>query len=146
MKIMIINGPNINMLGIREVNVYGQTDYQHLCEYLKQQASIRNIELTLFQSNHEGELIDQIQKCYYEHYDGLIMNPGAYTHTSIALRDAISSIAPIPCVEVHLSNVHAREAFRHESKTAPVCLGQISGFNTYGYVMAMDALLDHLSH
>ena len=141
MKIMIINGPNINMTGIREVNVYGQKNYQQLCLYLKEQAELRNIELEIFQSNHEGAMIDQIQKCYFEHFDALIMNPGAYTHTSIALRDALSSIAPIPCVEVHLSNVYAREQFRHQSMTAPVCLGQISGFGSYGYIMAMDALL-----
>lgn len=144
MKLMIINGPNINMTGIRETGVYGARNYAEISAWLEAEAHARGIELTIFQSNAEGEMIDAIQRVYFEKYDGLILNPGAYTHTSYALHDAVKSIAPIPAVEVHLSNVHAREAFRHESKTAPACLGQLCGFGDYGYVMAMDALIHQL--
>ena len=144
MKLMIINGPNINMTGIRETGVYGARNYAEITAWLEAEAQARGIAVTIFQSNGEGELIDAIQRVYFEKYDGLILNPGAYTHTSYALHDAIKSIAPIPAVEVHLSNVHAREAFRHESKTAPACLGQLCGFGDYGYVMAMDALIHRL--
>lgn len=144
MKIMILNGPNINMLGIREKGIYGSTCYEELCQQLQQAASDRKLELEICQSNCEGEMIDFIQKIYFDHYDGMIINPGAYTHTSYALHDAIKSIAPIPVVEVHLSNVHAREEFRHISKTAPACLGQIVGFGEVGYIMGLDALINYI--
>ncbi len=145
MKFLVVNGPNINMTGIREQGVYGARNYSEITAMIAAEAQKRGIELEVFQSNIEGEMIDAIQRCYFEHMDGLIINPGAYTHTSYALHDAIKSIAPIPAVEVHFSNVHARESFRHESKTAPACLGQLCGFGDYGYVMAMDALIQHLA-
>ena len=145
MKFLVVNGPNINMTGIREQGVYGARTYTEITAMIVAEAKQRGIEAEVFQSNVEGEMIDAIQRCYFEHMDGLIINPGAYTHTSYALHDAIKSIAPIPAVEVHFSNVHARESFRHESKTAPACLGQLCGFGDYGYVMAMDALIQHLT-
>ena len=141
MKFLVVNGPNINMTGIREQGVYGARNYTEITAMIAAEAKQRGIEVEVFQSNVEGA----IQRCYFEHMDGLIINPGAYTHTSYALHDAIKSIAPIPAVEVHFSNVHARESFRHESKTAPACLGQLCGFEDYGYVMAMDALIQHLA-
>ena len=145
MKFLVVNGPNINMTGIREQGVYGARNYTEITAMIAAEAKQRGIEVEVFQSNVEGEMIDAIQRCSFEHMDGLIINPGAYTHTSYALHDAIKSIAPIPAVEVHFSNVHARESFRHESKTAPACLGQLCGFEDYGYVMAMDALIQHLA-
>lgn len=145
MKFLVVNGPNINMTGIREQGVYGARNYTEITAMIAAEAKQRGIEVEVFQSNVEGEMIDAIQRCYFEHMDGLIINPGAYTHTSYALHDAIKSIAPIPAVEVHFSNVHARESFRIESKTAPACLGQLCGFEDYGYVMAMDALIQHLA-
>ena len=145
MKFLVVNGPNINMTGIREQGVYGARNYAEITAMIQAEAKRREIEIEVVQSNIEGEMINAIQRCYFENMDGLIINPGAYTHTSYALHDAIKSIAPIPAVEVHLSNVHARERFRHESKTAPACLGQLCGFGDYGYVMAMDALIQHLS-
>ena len=145
MKFLVVNGPNINLTGIREHGVYGARNYTEITAMIAAEAKQRGIEVEVFQSNVEGEMIDAIQRCYFEHMDGLIINPGAYTHTSYALHDAIKSIAPIPAVEVHFSNVHARESFRHESKTAPACLGQLCGFEDYGYVMAMDALIQHLA-
>lgn len=140
MKLMIINGPNLNMLGVREKGIYGTKSYQQLCRYVNEEAQKRGHEVLFCQSNSEGEIIDFLQKAYFEHFQGVIINPGAYTHYSIAIHDAIKSNTNIPTVEVHLSNVHAREEFRHVSKTAPACIGQLCGFGEYGYVMAMDAL------
>jgi 3-dehydroquinate dehydratase-2 len=111
---------------------------------LRSHAKSQGVDLSCYQSNHEGDLVDQIQQALTDGIDGLIINPGAYTHTSIALRDAISAVA-IPTVEVHLSNIHARESFRHVSFLAPVCLGQICGMGALGYRLAMDGLLNHLS-
>lgn len=139
MKLMVLNGPNINLTGIREKNVYGAMTYEDMAAYIIAQAQARGHEVTLRQSNHEGQLIDWIQEAYFQHYDGIIINPGAYTHTSYALHDAIKSV-PLPAVEVHLSNVHAREPFRRVSLTAPACLGQLCGFGPQGYALAMDAL------
>ena len=113
MKFLVVNGPNINMTGIREQGVYGARNYTEIMAMIAAEAKQRGIEVEVFQSNIEGEMINAIQRCYFEHMDGLIINPGAYTHTSYALHDAIKSIAPIPAVEVHFSNVHARESFRH---------------------------------
>lgn len=141
MKIMIINGPNINMTGIREKGVYGSRSYAEICSWIKHEAAARNVEAEILQSNHEGEIIDFLQRAYFEHFDGVIINPGAYTHTSYAIHDAIKSIDMIPTIEVHLSNVHAREEFRHISKTAPACVAQMCGFQDYGYIMAIDALI-----
>lgn len=137
MKILIVNGPNINFLGIREVNVYGSRSYKQMCGNLYEVAKELSIELNIVQSNIEGELINFIQDAYSK-YDGIIINPGAYTHYSIAIYDALKAVA-IPTVEVHISNIHAREEFRKTSVTAPACIGQLCGFGVYGYTMALNA-------
>ena len=139
MKIMIINGPNLNMLGGREKNIYGTRNYEDVWNYVKEEGKKRNHEILMVQSNSEGEIIDFIQKAYFEKYEGIIINPGAYTHYSYAIHDALKGF-DIPAVEVHLSNIHTREEFRRKSVTAPACIGQIAGFGEYGYIMAMDAL------
>ncbi|EOR27828.1 MULTISPECIES: type II 3-dehydroquinate dehydratase [Clostridium] len=139
MKILVINGPNINMLGVREKGIYGTKDFEYICGYIKEEGKKRNIEIELFQSNIEGEIINRIHKAYYEKYGGIIMNPGAYTHYSYAIFDAVKAVN-IPTIEVHLSNIHAREEFRHKSVIAPACIGQICGFKEFGYVMAIEAI------
>lgn len=139
MKLMVLNGPNINFTGIREVNVYGTLMYPDLVRRIEKAAQERGHEIAVRQSNHEGVLIDWLQEAYLEKYDGVIINPGAYTHTSYALFDALQSIG-LPAVEVHLSNIHRREPFRRQSLTAPACIGQIAGFGVEGYALAMDAL------
>lgn len=139
MKIMVINGPNLNFLGIREKNVYGTGTYEELCRHIQGYCERNRIEVEILQSNIEGELINFIQRAYLEKFDGIVINPGAYTHTSVALLDAIKSI-DIPVVEVHLSNIYAREDFRHKSITAPGCKGQISGFGTFGYILGIEGL------
>lgn len=141
MKVMIINGPNLNMVGVREKGIYGNKDFNDICEYIKVSAKERNIDITLLQSNVEGEIINFIHKAYYEKYEAIIINPGAYTHYSYAIFDAIKAVN-IKTVEVHLSNIHAREEFRHKSVTACACIGQICGFGEKGYVLAMDAILN----
>lgn len=140
MKLLVINGPNLNFLGIREKGIYGTADYNDLLKLLEDSAKERKIELETFQSNFEGAIIDCIQKAYHDKVDGIIINPGAYTHYSYAIRDALASIT-VPKIEVHISNIHQREEFRHTSVTAPVCNGQISGLGLQGYVLAMDAIL-----
>lgn len=139
MKILVINGPNLNFLGIREKNIYGTKDYSDVKAYIENEAIKRGHNIEVVQSNIEGELINYIQKAYYDNVEAIIINPGAYTHYSIALYDALKSVN-IPTVEVHLSNVHAREEFRHKSVTAPACVGQLCGFGEYGYIMAIMAL------
>ena len=141
MKIMIVNGPNINMTGIREKGVYGKRTYDEIKEMIKEEACKRNVEVEVLQSNHEGEIIDFIQRAYFEQFDGIIINPGAYTHTSYAIHDAIKSVECFPTIEVPLSIVHAREEFRRISKTAPACVAQMCGLGEFGYVLAMDALI-----
>ena len=142
MKLMVINGPNLNFLGIREKDVYGTMRYEDLCRYITEEAQKRGHTVSVLQSNSEGKLIDFLQQAYREHVEGIIINPGAYTHYSYALHDAIKG-NEIPTVEVHLSNVHQREDFRHVSVTAPACIGQLCGFGAFGYVMAMEALAAH---
>ena len=127
------------MLGVREKNIYGTRNYEDVCNYVKEEGKKRNHEILMVQSNSEGEIIDFIQKAYFEKYEGIIINPGAYTHYSYAIHDALKGF-DIPAVEVHLSNIHTREEFRRKSVTAPACVGQIAGFGEYGYIMAMDAL------
>lgn len=139
MKIMLLNGPNLNFTGTREPEIYGNTSYESMMEAVALEAKRRGHALTILQSNWEGQLIDWIQQAYIEKYDGILINPGAYTHYSYALHDAIQSVR-IPTVEVHLSNVHARDEFRRRSVTAPACLGQIAGFGMNGYLLAMSAL------
>lgn len=141
MKIMVIHGPNLNFLGIREKNIYGTEDYESLCHYIT--TSFPQDEITCLQSNSEGQLIDFIQKAYLENYDGIVINAGAYTHTSIALYDALRSVSTVT-VEVHISNIYAREAFRHHSYLAPACLGQISGFGKEGYIYAIQKIKIYL--
>lgn len=138
MKLLVINGPNINFLGIREKGIYGSRSYKDLCDYLYENADNLSIELNVLQSNIEGEIINFIQDAYGK-YDGIIINPGAYTHYSLAIYDAIKAVN-LPTIEVHLSNIHSREEFRRKSVTAPACIGQISGFGFYGYIMGMMAL------
>ncbi|WP_244834637.1 type II 3-dehydroquinate dehydratase [Clostridium sp. BJN0001] len=139
MKILVINGPNINMVGVREKQIYGTRSYDEICKFIKSEGEKMGHEVTLFQSNCEGEIIDELQKAYYEKYDGIVINPGAYTHYSYAIHDAIKGIN-IDTVEVHLSNIHKREDFRRKSVTAPACIGQLCGFGENGYILAMKAL------
>ena len=139
MKILVLNGPNLNFLGIREKGIYGTEDYSALVRLLEDKAEREGHELEVFQSNGEEGLIDRIQKAYGDGTQGIIINPGAFTHYSYALRDALSSVE-IPKIEVHISNVHKREEFRHISVTAPVCTGQVVGLGLKGYVLAMDYL------
>jgi 3-dehydroquinate dehydratase-2 len=143
-KLMIINGPNLNMVGIREKNIYGTQSYEGIIRGLREEAGKRGIEIDCRQSNHEGDLVDWVQEAYFHNYDGIVINPGAYTHTSIALADAVHAIEPLPVVEVHLSDILARESFRHISYEAPYCLAQIKGHGPQGYVEAMDCILEHL--
>lgn len=140
---MVINGPNLNLLGVREKNIYGTKDFNEVINYIKEEGKNLGLDISCFQSNIEGEIINFIHNAYFEKYDGIIINPGAYTHYSIAIYDALKGVE-IPTVEVHLSNIHKREEFRHKSVTAPACIGQISGFGEYGYAMAMNALKNHI--
>ncbi len=139
MKILIVNGPNLNWLGKREPDIYGQHTLDDLYQSLEESALKQNVDLTFFQSNHEGDLIDFLQQEFTA--SGLVINPGALTHYSYALRDCIASME-YPTIEVHISNVQARDPFRRESVIAPVCIGQISGLGFLGYRLALDALLD----
>ena len=139
MKILVINGPNLNFLGIREKGIYGSESYEALIARLQAKAEAEGIELECFQNNSEGVIIDRIQQAYHEKTDGIIINPGAYAHYSIAIRDALASIT-VPKIEVHISNVYKREEFRHTSVITPVCDGEILGLGLNGYVLAMDAM------
>ena len=138
---LILNGPNINLTGLREKSVYGAATFDDLMEEIRQEAESLGVQVRFVQSNHEGDLIDALQKAYFDGLDGVVFNPGGYTHTSVALHDAIASV-PLPTIEVHMSNVHAREEFRHKSVTASACRGQIVGFGFYGYIMALRALVE----
>ncbi len=135
-KILVVNGPNLNMLGTREPEVYGKTTLHDIENEMKAVAEKNKIELEFFQSNHEGDIVDKI--CLAKNnFSGIIINPAAYTHTSVAIRDAVAAV-DIPTIEVHISNVYSREDFRHTSLIAPVCLGQIAGLGTKGYLLALE--------
>ena len=143
MKIMVIQGPNLNMLGVREQNVYGPMKLEQIHEQMRAFAQQNGVDIEFFQSNLEGELVDKIQECLGD-ADGIIINPAAYTHTSIAIRDAIAAVS-LPAIEVHISNIHAREEFRQKSLIAPVCAGQISGFGPFSYHLAMVGMVQILN-
>ena len=136
--ILVMNGPNLNLLGMREPGVYGTDTYEAVCDRIRDHAAARQMQVDFFQSNSEGALIDQLHAAMGT-YDGVVLNAGAYTHYSDAIRDAIAAIR-LPVVEVHMSNIHAREEFRHTSVIAPVCKGQIAGFGANSYLLALEAL------
>lgn len=137
-RILVINGPNINMLGIREKSIYGRQDYDSLCDYISSAANRLGVDVELFQSNYEGDIVNAIQQSY-GNFDGIVINPAAFTHYSIAILDALKAVN-IPAIEVHISNIHQREEFRRHSVTAPACIGQICGLGFAGYALALEAL------
>ena len=139
MHILVINGPNMNMLGIRQPEIYGRATYADLQKMIQEEADKLGVRVSFFQSNHEGALVDAIQQAYFDKVDGIIINPAAYTHTSVALHDALRSLH-VPVIEVHLSNVHRREAFRHTSLLTAACLGVIAGFGLDSYRLGIEAL------
>lgn len=141
-SILVVHGPNLNLLGLREPGVYGSVTLAEINALLEQEAKSLGVSVTAMQSNHEGDLVDAIQSALGIHH-GVLINPGAYTHTSVAIRDAISAVN-LPAVEVHLSNIHRRDPFRHHSYIAPVAVGQISGFGDRSYVLGLHALVGHL--
>ena len=143
MKILVINGPNLNFLGIREPDIYGKNTYADLCEIIKNAAKERNVDIDVFQSNHEGEIVDKIQSAFYHKVDGIVINPAAFTHTSVAILDALKAVN-IPAVEVHISDVDSREDFRKMSYTSLYCFKKITGQGFDGYVMAMDELIERI--
>ena len=142
MKILVINGPNLNMLGIREPDKYGSETYEQLLSKIGEYCKAKNIDVEFYQSNHEGYLVDRIQQGYFEKVDGIVINPGAYTHTSIALLDAVTSVK-IPTCEVHISNVKEREDFRQVSYIRQACCFTVMGHGTDGYLEAIDYLRDN---
>ena len=142
LKILILHGPNLNLLGQREPDVYGRDTLEGVNHLLRAEADLLKVSLEILQSNHEGVLVDSIQAAF-DQFNGLLINPGAYTHTSVAIRDAIVGVA-IPTVEVHLSNIYKREPFRHHSYIAPVAIGQVSGFGVDSYRLGLRALVGYL--
>lgn len=145
MKFLVINGPNMNMLGIRQPEIYGRETYEDLCAMIRAEAERLGVTVSFFQSNHEGALVDAIQQAYFNHVDGIVINPAAYTHTSVALLDALKAVA-IPAVEVHISDVSQREDFRKISYVRSACIATIAGHGFDGYLEAMGLLKEHLSH
>lgn len=143
MKILILNGPNLNLLGTREPEKYGNQTLSDVENFVKEEASKLNVEVDFYQSNIEGELVDKIQEAK-GNYDGIVMNPAAYTHTSVAIRDALLAVQ-VPTIEVHISNIHTREEFRKTSLTAPACIGQLTGFGINSYKLGLIALVDYLN-
>jgi 3-dehydroquinate dehydratase-2 len=143
MKILVLHGPNLNLLGTREPQVYGRETLDEINIHLRDYAMKSKLELRIVQSNHEGTLIDELHKAKSDGFDGVLMNPGALTHYSYALRDAIAAIE-LPAVEVHLSNVHKREEFRHRSVLAAVCIGQVLGFGAKSYELGLEGLVEKL--
>jgi len=143
MKIVVIQGPNLNMLGVREQNIYGPMKLEQIHAQMKEVATQNGVEIEFFQSNLEGEMVDKIQECYGE-ANGIVINAAAYTHTSIAIRDAISAVN-LPTIEVHISNIHRREEFRKDNMIAPVCTSSVVGFGPFGYHLAMMGMLQIMS-
>ncbi len=142
MKILVINGPNLNFLGIREREIYGEDNYDSLIARIRHKAEEDGDEVICFQSNHEGAIIDRIQEAYFDRTEGIVINPGAYTHYSYAIHDALKSVAQIIKVEIHISDIASREEFRHHSVTAPACDAQIVGHGLQGYLEAIDLIKD----
>ena len=141
-RILVLHGPNLNLLGTREPGIYGSLTLEKINSLLEQEATKLNVGIAFLQSNHEGELVDAIQQALGK-YQGIVINPAAYTHTSVALRDALAAVQ-LPTVEVHLSNIHQREPFRHHSYIAPIAIGQVSGFGAYSYHLGLLALVNYL--
>ena len=141
MRILVINGPNMNMLGIRQPEIYGKATYEDLKAMIQQEADTLGVEVSFFQSNHEGALVDAIQQAYFDKIDGIVINPGAYTHTSVALLDAVKAVS-IPTVEVHISDPDTREEFRHVSYIRAACVATIRGHGLPGYLEALHLLCD----
>ena len=141
MKILVINGVNMNFLGIRNKEVYGNKDYSYLLKMIDKKAKELGVDVECFQSNHEGAIVDKLQEAYFEKLAGIVINPAAFTHTSVAIRDALESLDCIK-VEVHISNISDREEFRHKSLTQPVCTGQIAGLGLSGYTLAMEYIIE----
>jgi len=139
-KILVVHGPNLNLLGQREQDIYGQTTLDEINELLTRLAQERGVTLEILQSNHEGEIVDAVGKVKANQIDAILINPAAYTHTSVAIRDALAAV-DIPAIEVHLSNIYSREDFRHTSLIAPVCHGQISGFGVESYLLGLQATI-----
>ena len=144
MKMLVINGPNINLLGIREPEIYGRTSYKKLVKLIEDHCHEIGVQVECWQSNHEGAIVDKIQQAYFDEVDAIVINPAAYTHTSVAIYDAVKSVK-IPCVEVHITDVDRREEFRKISYITPACLFRISGEGINGYIKAIDKLKEELS-
>ncbi|ANV91454.1 type II 3-dehydroquinate dehydratase [Picosynechococcus sp. PCC 8807] len=142
LNILVLHGPNLNLLGLREPEIYGATTLKDINTRLEKEAKILGVSLHCFQSNHEGALVDQIQAALGK-FSGILINPAAYTHTSVALRDALAAVN-LPTIEVHLSNIHQRETFRHHSYIAPIAVGQICGFGAESYYLGLRALVNHI--
>ncbi len=140
MKILVINGPNLNMLGIREPGIYGNESYSALLDIIKKHCDASGVEVSFFQSNHEGAIVDAIQQAFFDKIDGIVINPAAYTHTSVAILDAIKAVS-IPTVEVHISDINTREEFRKHSYISPACIKTIAGKGFAGYLEAVDVLV-----
>ncbi|MHB1394644.1 MAG: type II 3-dehydroquinate dehydratase [Clostridia bacterium] len=142
LKLLVINGPNLNMLGVRNKEIYGAMSLEQIIQAISKEAVSLSVEVDFYQSNIEGELVTKIQQAL-NIYSGIIINPGAYTHYSVAIRDALEAVG-LPCIEVHISNIYAREEFRHKSVIVPVCTGQISGLGYKGYISALYGVVDYL--
>jgi len=141
MKIMVINVPNLNMLGTREKEIYGTFTYEDLCNYMREYNYGEKIDFEFLQSNIEGEIVNFIQRAFFEKFDAIVINPGGYTHTSVAIHDAVKAVS-IPTIEVHISNIHAREDFRKVCITSSASVGQITGLGKFGYILAVKYLLE----
>ena len=143
MKILVINGPNLNFLGIREPEIYGKSTYKDLCDLIYKQAEIDNIDIEIYQSNHEGSIVDKIQQAYFDKVDGIVINPAGYTHTSVAILDALKSVN-IPTIEVHMSDINGREEFRKHSYISLAAIQTIKGLGLPGYIEALKKLKEHM--